>query len=260
MTTTHTKALIFDLDGTALSNAPRAVPTAKVLEAIAQAQTKVHTIFATGRSWKAARDLAKKLHIRVPVVTLGGCQVVDPTNGKILWEQDLDPGIATRVIEIAKTFPGVKIFNNETAKLQSLKTYKVRSVEPLVALQVDEKLAADLIKQIKKIPLLLVEMTSGWAKGTIDIEVKHIHATKFMALQTISKKLKLNPQECVGVGDGGNDITLLNFCGVKVAMGNATSRLQELAHHIAPTVDDDGLAWVIEKFVLSDTPPESVKK
>ena len=113
---------------------------------------------------------------------------------------------------------------------------------------------------MKKIPLLLVEMTPGWEKGMVEVAVKHIHATKFLALQTIAKKLKLNPKECVGVGDSGNDITLLNFCGVKIAMGNATSRLKELAHHIAPSVDDDGLVWAIDTFIINPQPPQPVVK
>jgi len=39
-------------------------------------------------------------------------------------------------------------------------------------------------------------------------------------------------------------------CGLKVAMGNATEDLKEIADYIAPTVDEDGVADVIEKFVL----------
>jgi HAD superfamily hydrolase (TIGR01484 family) len=260
MSTTFTRAIIFDLDGTTVKNAKGAKPSQKVIDAIISAQTVVHTIFATGRNWKLAKDLAKTLNIKVPVVTLGGSQVIDPLTGKIIWEQDLDPGIAEKVIEIAKSFPGTKIYDNDTNKTGSLKTYKIKPAMSSVCLYVDEKLVNEFVKQVKKIPLLLVETTPGWIKGMNEVAVKHIHATKFMALQTVAKKLGLNPKECVGVGDSGNDITLLNFCGTKIAMGNATERLKELAHHIAPTVDEDGLAWVIEKFILNPPPPLPVVK
>jgi hydroxymethylpyrimidine pyrophosphatase-like HAD family hydrolase len=36
--------------------------------------------------------------------------------------------------------------------------------------------------------------------------------------------------------------------GVKVAMGNATSEIKAVADHVAPSVDNDGLVWVIEEF------------
>ena len=48
-----------------------------------------------------------------------------------------------------------------------------------------------------------------------------------------------------------NDIPLLNICGLKVAMGNADKKLKSIAHHIAPSVDEDGVAHVVEKFILS---------
>ncbi|MEI7653058.1 MAG: HAD family hydrolase [bacterium] len=260
MTTSFTKAIIFDLDGTALPSDPKSVPSQTVINAIATAQSKVHTLFATSRNWKRAKDLAKLFKIKVPVVTLGGVQVIDPLTGKILWEQDLDPGVAEKVVEIAKQYPGSKVYDYESDKAGSLKTYKVKPITELVTFLVSEDLVQDFVKQVKKIPLLLVETAVSFEKGMTIVSVKHIHATKFMALQTVAKKLGLNSKECVGVGDSANDITLLNFCGTKIAMGNATERLKELAHHIAPTVKEDGLAWVIEKFIMSDNPPPIPKK
>ena len=51
------------------------------------------------------------------------------------------------------------------------------------------------------------------------------------------------------VGDGYNDFPLLLAGGLKVAMGNAVSDLKKIADYIAPTVDEDGVATVIEKFL-----------
>lgn len=249
MNATFTKALIFELDGTAIPKKPNAKPSQEVVNALLQAREKVAVVFATNRNWKSAKDTAKLLQIDNPCVTLGGSQVVDPVSGKVIWEQDLDPGVPAKIIEIAKEFDA-KVFNYETGKLIVPKSYKIKSVEPILVLQVADKASKEMLKQIKKIPLLNVETSHAIDKGFTQISVKHIHATKFMALQTISKKLKLNPKECVGVGDAAADITLLNFCGVKIAMGSATIRLKELAQHIAPTIEENGLAWVVQKFVL----------
>lgn len=252
---THfSRALIFDLDGTAVPAKMNAKPSLKVIAAVKQAQESVVTIFATGRNWKLAKDMAKIFGIKYPCVTYGGAQVIDPVTNKILWQQDLDPGVAPKIVDICKQYPTCKIFNNTTNKLVPAKAFRAKPIETAISIHIDDKNAQDLLKQIKKIPLLNVEMSTGWTKGDVEIGVKHIHATKFMALQTIAKKLKLDPKTCVGVGDSGNDITLLNFCGTRIAMGNATSRLKELAQHIAPSVADDGLAWVVEKFILNPDP------
>lgn len=244
-----TKALIFELDGTAVPKKSKSKPSAKVVSALAKAAQTMIITFATNRNWKTAKDFAKLFNITAPCVTLGGAQVVDPTTNKILWEQDLDPGVAQKLIEIAKTF-GAKVYNYDTGNFVATTSYKIKPVEPIIVLLLADKVVPEALKQIKKIPLLNVETSVAMDKGYTHINIKHIHATKFMALQTISKKLKLNPKECIGVGEGSGDITLLNFCGIKVAMGSATNRLKELAQHIAPSIDEDGLAWVVDKFVL----------
>lgn len=249
MTNTFSRALIFELDGTAIPKKLRSKPSPQVVESLSKAHERAAVIFATNRSWKYAKDYAKIFAIKAPCVTLGGSQVVDSVTGKVMWEQDLDPGVPAKILEIAKTF-NAKVYDHDKDKYVATRTYKVKSVEPLIILLVDEKLSAEAVKQIKKIPLLNVEATPALEKGYTHISIKHIHATKFMALQTIAKKMKLNPKECVGVGDGTSDITLLNFCGVKIAMGSAASRLKELAQHIAPTIQEDGLSWVVEKFLI----------
>lgn len=244
------KALIFELDGVAIPKKPGSKPSKKVIEAISKAKPHAQVLFVTGKSWQYAKDYAKILGITNPCVTLGGSQVVDPTTNKVLWEQELDPGVAPKIVEIAKE-NGVRVYDFSIEKYVSAKAIKVRVIEPIVVLLVPEKIQTDVLKKIKKIPLLNVEIAPYFEKGFVTISVKHIHATKFMALQTIAKKLKFEPKLSIGVGEGSADITLLNFCGVRIAMGSAIMRLKELAQHIAPGVKEDGLVWVIEKFVIA---------
>lgn len=59
--------------------------------------------------------------------------------------------------------------------------------------------------------------------------------------------------EIVGVGDSYNGIPLLQGCGLKIAMGNAVEELKVEADYIAPSVDNDGLVDVIEKYFKTRT-------
>ena len=104
MSNNFTKALIFELDGTAVSKKPKSKPSKAVVDAIKQAHEKVAVVFATTRNWKSAKSMATLLNITAPCVTLGGSQVVDALTGKVIWEQDLDPGVPSKIIEIAKEF------------------------------------------------------------------------------------------------------------------------------------------------------------
>jgi len=66
----------------------------------------------------------------------------------------------------------------------------------------------------------------------------------------VAKILGIDTHEIIGIGDGYNDFPLLMACGLKVAMGNAVEDLKAIADYIAPTVSQDGVADVINKFVL----------
>lgn len=60
----------------------------------------------------------------------------------------------------------------------------------------------------------------------------------------------ISTSEIIGIGDHYNDFPLLMACGFKVAMGNAVPELKAIADYIAPSVENNGLADVLEKFVL----------
>lgn len=77
--------------------------------------------------------------------------------------------------------------------------------------------------------------------------------TKHSKLEAVNQYLKITKisrSELIAIGDGYNDYPLLMAAGFKVAMGNAVQEIKAIADYIAPSVDEDGAAHVIEKFVL----------
>lgn len=91
----------------------------------------------------------------------------------------------------------------------------------------------------------------SWSKGKVSLLISHTAATKQHAILKVAEILKIDTHEIIGVGDGYNDFPLLMACGLKIAMGNAVLELKEIADYIAPSVDEDGVAHIIEKFILS---------
>ena len=90
----------------------------------------------------------------------------------------------------------------------------------------------------------------SWTPGKIDVIVSHPKSTKQHGIFEVAKILNIETHDIIGVGDGYNDFPLLMACGLKVAMGNAVEDLKAIADYIAPSVEDDGVADVIEKFVI----------
>jgi hydroxymethylpyrimidine pyrophosphatase-like HAD family hydrolase len=84
----------------------------------------------------------------------------------------------------------------------------------------------------------------------MDIHVTHEHATKRYGVEQLTEMLSLPKEQVMAIGDGHNDMPLLEAAGLKVAMGNAPDEVKQLANYIAPTLADDGVAAAIEKFIL----------
>src|SRR3990167_5395279 len=105
-----------------------------------------------------------------------------------------------------------------------------------------------------KISDVSAHKTFSWNKDRnykMDIYITHKEATKHHAAQELARILGIDTSEMIGVGDARNDVPLLHICGLKVAMGNADNKLKRVAHYIAPSVDEDGVAHVVDKFILS---------
>lgn len=84
-------------------------------------------------------------------------------------------------------------------------------------------------------------------------------ATKKHAVLEVARHLNIKTEEIIGVRDGHNDLSLLMACGLKIAMGNAVREIKSIADYIAPSVEEDGVAHVIEKFILKNTSVQSTQ-
>jgi len=77
-------------------------------------------------------------------------------------------------------------------------------------------------------------------------------ANKGTAVQHLAETiLGFDRSEVMTVGDNMNDVEMIEYAGIGVAMGNAPQALQDLANWVAPDVDHDGAAVAIAKFVLT---------
>ena len=86
--------------------------------------------------------------------------------------------------------------------------------------------------------------------GLWAVDFTRVGANKATAVRELARMLGTKPEMMIAVGDSYNDLVLLEACGLRIAMGHAPDELKSIAHHVAPTVDDDGLAAAIEEFVL----------
>lgn len=83
-----------------------------------------------------------------------------------------------------------------------------------------------------------------------NIEVNHRSANKGDGLKQLCKALNLKPGNIMAIGDSDNDLRMIEFAGLGVAMGNASADVKALANHVTLPFNEDGVAHAIEKFVF----------
>jgi hydroxymethylpyrimidine pyrophosphatase-like HAD family hydrolase len=117
---------------------------------------------------------------------------------------------------------------------------------------VNEEIADLFIDRISNISTIASSKTPSHVDGKFFVVVSHAKGTKLHGVLDVSKILDIKTEDIIGIGDGDNDFPLLMACGFRVAMGNAVDGLKDIADYVAPSVFDDGLVDVIERFVIKE--------
>src|SRR5690606_3526903 len=90
------------------------------------------------------------------------------------------------------------------------------------------------------------------AEGNATLELFHAACSKADGVRRLAATLGIDAAAIMACGDGSNDLEMLQFAGLGVAMGNASDRVKAAADFVTATNDEDGVALAIERFVLRD--------
>jgi hydroxymethylpyrimidine pyrophosphatase-like HAD family hydrolase len=78
----------------------------------------------------------------------------------------------------------------------------------------------------------------------------HPDAEKATALQVVCKELGVDAKDVIAMGDSESDIAMLKWAGLGIAMRNSPDEVKAAALHVAPSNDEDGVAWAVLKFLV----------
>lgn len=248
-----TRAIIFDLDGTAIDSPAQKLPSPRLQQAVEALQDEYFLCAATGRCWTYGKDVIQGLMLTDLCIISGGTQICDPRTGEVVWQKDITPAALGEVIKVfAKNGEQKLIFNDYTEDdyfhggvLPQDFDLSVR-VNWLSQSFVPDAVAGTLQAEIAAIPGVTCVMVVSQKPGCRDLHVVNEQATKEHAIMELLDRLGVAKQNAIGIGDGHNDIHLFNAVGTKVAMGNAVAELQSVAEQVIGSVKEDGLAAYFE--------------
>lgn len=245
------KALFLDLDGTTVPSKLDGMPSEKVREAIHQAKQKVFVCVATSRPLTFAKPVIDHLDISGLCSVNDSTQIYDPVKKMISEAIYLQPQDALQVYASLKTISEKFMVNDGIRERDYYGGTLPEHICVFAVPDISEKRADSIIEEMSQFPEVAAHKIYSYTKNLFWVSLTHATATKLHAVVRIAELLGVRTEEMIGVGDGYNDYPLLSACGLKIAMGNAAQELKAIADFIAPSVDEDGVATVIEKFILS---------
>ena len=272
------KMIGFDLDGTLLTSDKRL--TERTKKALSAAVSKgIVIVPATGRPLSGVpKELLEFPGIRY-VVTANGARVLDIIDGKTMTEELLPREKCSQILDIFEKydslreiyFDGIGYVDKE--KIDNITHYQedpamqkyicatrrpvpntrekfeseTRGMDKIQALfhRLEDKDTAwqEILKNVSD-----VEVT-GALSNNIEVNAKGIH--KGNALLKLGELLQIRMEEIMAFGDGKNDTKMIETVGVGVAMANSVPEVLAVADVIAKSNDEDGVAEIIEQYVLN---------
>lgn len=257
------KAIFFDIDGTLLSFKTHAVPQSTI-DAINEVKQKgIKVILATGRLLKQVKNLGNLEFDGF--ITVNGSYCVT-NEGQVIGKRliprhELESLLAYQ--ENVIQFP-IAFMTQEGSYLNYVDDERVKLISDLVKVAIppvkdlktminDEVLQLNLYvdkpteDKIMQEALISCE-ASRWHPLFADVNVKGVN--KSVGINEFLQYYNIEKSETMAFGDGGNDIQMLEYVNVGIAMGNAGDDVKAVADYITDSVDDNGVANALRHFGL----------
>ncbi|MEQ9764227.1 Cof-type HAD-IIB family hydrolase [Streptococcus sp. ZJ151] len=270
---TEIKLIALDLDNTLFDDEKRVSKANK--EAIKKAtQIGVKVVITTGRPLKAIGDLLEELDLNHPMdysVTFNG-GLIQRNDGHILAQQALSRNEVVTIYQQLSTMGlPVDILSEETVYSLSGpgRPSRYSEANPLLTFKKLDRLAdlpEDIIynkvvvvtdkdfldDKIKEMPAMIFNDFEAFKSREIIFEIMPKGVHKASGLAELCSLLGINRENVMTVGDEENDLTMIDWAGLGVAMNNAAPIVKETAKAITENDNNhSGVAEAIEKYVLS---------
>lgn len=259
------KAILFDVDKT-LTNSNKEItqPTKDCVRKLSE--RGFVTGVCTGRHFVTIQETLSTLFPKTSLHVMAGGGVVISTEGKIVFQKNIEATIVHQIEELAK-IGGLRfliqtdkgMYGNDRA-LQADSVYSLHRDPELAMKQLSDlpdwsiplivlsDTTDDSLAKLRTFQVNLKDMRSYRGHRYADITARGV--TKASGIREWCKITGIKPEEIIGFGDSENDIEFLQTVGYAVAMGNATDEVKAIANEVTDDCDHDGVAHWIENNIV----------
>lgn len=264
--------IALDIDGTIVDS--KGVLHSPIIEATdASAKAGIKLVICSGRPFESVESFAKALEVKDYIICLNGCELRSLETRAVLEAVCLPGALAVdifRRLEQESPLLSANIYlqdrilyfgKNNVEKIFH-KTCRIEEATMQQLLQYAEK------DEIRKIELCNVKYSSAAFRDSListqgislfgswehSIECVSHYADKGIMLQKLTELLNISREQVMAVGDYNNDLGMIRFAGVGVAMGNALPELKAVARYITEDCDHNGAAKAIRRYLMGMKP------
>lgn len=258
-----------DLDGTLLNSAKQITDaTAAILQAAAHTRG-VKVVLATARPPRSVLPFYSLLGLDTPMINYNGALVCEPSSGRVLLHRPIPLKTAAGIVALAR-----KLDPQVLVSAEVLDKWYTDRVDPLYMTATARMFGPDVVSPIGQWLTESVTklMFAGPGPGLTElvkairrsfryqvtvvqteadlVQVTHATAGKAQALRVVAAELGVSRQHVMAIGDNANDVGMLQWAAIGVAMANASPEALAAADVVTDHHDADGAANAIRRLIL----------
>ena len=264
------KMIALDLDGTLTNSKKEITPHTKEILMDIQKQGKT-VVLATGRPIQGALHIAKELELDVYggyILSFNGGIIQNCKTGEVVFRQQIPVGLIPRLGEASRkyqvpimTYEGDYVITEDTTDkyvrleaainrmpIKALDDFSEEVTFPVTKclMVADGWILEEILPKMKK---EFGDVLNIFRSEPFFMELTPPGIDKARSLEKLLEITGLCREELIACGDGFNDVTMVQYAGLGVAMENAQQAVKDVADEITVSNDKDGVALIVEKYM-----------
>ncbi len=268
------KIVFVDIDDTLNpSNEKVSDYTKEIMKQLKEKGIKV--VVNTGRSTKYAVEKSMEANLSEYVISSNGAEVYNYYERKEIFSKHIPSDIIKEIYKYCESVHTTLILNSLEKRFINIQDYKYNNEPAIYFENIDDVLRDNHINQLvvlsqnfdrmlalpnlfkEKFPnLKVVHSSRGLVEDRREKNKEYYHdfvlenTAKSTGIIELLDYLKIDSEDAIAIGNGYEDICMVDVVGTSVAVENANSTLKELSTYITNSAEEDGVAKILEKLCL----------